>query len=117
MSLPHSLRGGESFRVLYDTEILVDESARIGGETPAHMRPYCRDSLGNKHMPDFWVIYKTDNVTVFVDGPSPGRISEETWVQLTAEEKQRASSWSVRKIGPYRRARSIAGGGECQIRT
>ena len=100
MSLPHRLRNGESFQVLYDREKLVAESARIGGETPAHMRPYCRDSLGNKHMPDHWTVYRPNNHTAFEEGPSPGRISEEHWDQLKPRERRRYSRWSKQSIGP-----------------
>lgn len=99
MSLPHRLRPGESFTILHDRMKLVEESTRIGGETPVHMRPYCRDSLGNKHMPYHWMIYKKGE-TVFVDGPSPGRISEDELGQLKPAKRRRISSWSQRQIGP-----------------
>lgn len=99
MSLPHRLRHGESFSVLYDRERLVEESLNIGGETPVHMRPYCHDSLGNKHMLDHWIVYRKDNHTAFVDSPSPGRISEEDWNQLSRAERQLGSRWSRRGVG------------------
>ena len=51
MSLPHRLRHGESFHVLFDRDQLIRESAKLDGETPIHLRPYCNDSLGNKHHP------------------------------------------------------------------
>ncbi len=97
--LPHRLRHGESFRVLYNREMLVEESIRIGGENGIHMRPYCRDSLGNKHMLDYWISYRECNETSFVDGPSPGRVSEEDLNQLTRTKLQRYSRWSLRRIG------------------
>ncbi len=89
MLLPHRLRYGESFRVLFDREILIRESTRIDGITPVNMRPFCRDSLGNKHKPDFWVVYESDNSTAFFKGPSPGCVSEEEWENLSAEEQLR----------------------------
>ena len=100
MSLPHRLRPGESFRTLFDRAQLVQESTKIGGETPVHMRPYCYDSLGNKHKTDHWTIYQEENRTTYVDGPSPGRISEEELNQLKPTERSRASRWSQRSIGP-----------------
>lgn len=99
MALPHRLRHSESFKVLYDAAKLVEESTRLGGETPVHMRPYCQDSLGNKHMPNHWMVYKKVNAVTFVEGPSPGRISEEEWRQLTRAEQQRYSRWTRRSVG------------------
>ena len=98
ISLPHRLRYGESFSVLYDLAQLVAESARLGGETPVHMRPYCQDSLGNKHVPGHWTIYQDLSMFISVDGPSPGRISEEDWSQLSAEKQQRYSASSQRIV-------------------
>lgn len=98
ISLPHRLRHGESFTILHDRTKLVEESTKVGGETPVHMRPYCRDSLGNKHMPDYWIVYRIGNYTAFVDGPSPGRISEEEWDKLKSEKRRRTSGWSQRHI-------------------
>ena len=98
MELPHRLKPGESFKVLYDTIRMIEETIRIGGETPIRMRPYCSDSLGNKHMPHHWVTYK-ENQTAFFDGPSPGRISEEDWVRLP-ESKTRHARWQTLSVGP-----------------
>ena len=97
MSLPHRLRPSESFKILYDSTQLVEESTSIGGETPVHMRPYCLDSLGNKHTPNHWIVYRDNHIT-FVDGPSPGRISEEDWKKLKPREQQRYSHWSKRGV-------------------
>lgn len=88
MSLPHRLQHGESFKVLFDKTKLVEEAAKIGGETPVHMRPCCRDSLGNRYTVEYWTIYR-EAVTVIVGDPSPGRISEEDWQQLPPEERRR----------------------------
>ena len=96
--LPHRLKPGESFKILYDTARMIEETIRIGGETPIRMRPYCRDSLGNKHMPHHWLTYKK-NQTAFFDGPSPGRISEEDWVRLP-ESKTRNTRWQTSSVGP-----------------
>ena len=91
MSLPHRLRPGESFVVLHDAKQLVSESTQIGDGTPVPMRPYFLDSLGNKHMPDHWIVYKEENSVAFTEGPSPGRISEEDWNRLKPKEQQRYS--------------------------
>ena len=99
MLLPHRLRHGESFSVLYDRAQLVEESTKLSGETPVHMRPYCHDSLRNKHMLDVWIVYRKGNNTSYVGGPTPGRISEEDWNQLKPAERQRGSRWSRRSIG------------------
>ena len=99
MSLPHRLRHGESFSVLFDRMQLVEESTRIGGEIPVHMRPYCSDSLGNKHKFDGWIVYQKGNSTSYVTGPSPGRISEEEWGRLKPAERRRYSRWSRRVVG------------------
>lgn len=96
MALPHRLRPSESFSAMYDMLRLIGESAKIGGETPVHMRPYCRDSLGNKHMLPHWKVYRLDGVTA-VDHPSPGRISEEDWHALRREER-RDGKWT-RAVG------------------
>lgn len=99
MSLPHRLRHGESFKVLYDAAKLVEESTKLGGEMPVRMRPYCKDSLGNKHMLDLWIAYKEVNMAALFDAPSPGRISEEEWKQLSRAKKKRYSSWTQRSVG------------------
>lgn len=99
ISLPHRLRHGESFKVLYDRAQLVEESIRLGGESPVHMRPFCRDSLGNKHMPDHWIAYREGNSTYYAEGPSPGRISEEHWNRLEPVDKKRYSRWSQKLVG------------------
>lgn len=98
MSLPHRLQRGESFSIRYDNAHLVNESKKIGGETPVHLRPYCQDSLGNKHMPDHWIVYYKPNSTAAVNGPSPGRISEEAFNRLSRAEKQRYSRWTRRVV-------------------
>ena len=98
MSLPHRLRRGESFSVRYDNAQLVNESREVGGEAPVHMRPYCRDSLGNKHMPDHWLVYRKVNSMAAVEGPSPGRISEEAFERLSRTEKRRYSRWTRRAV-------------------
>lgn len=100
MSLPHRLRPGESFRVVFDAEQLVSESAKIGGGTPVHMRPCFHDSLGNKHMPDHWIIYKEVDAVAFAHGPSPGRISEEDWSRLKPKERDRYSRGSRLSVPP-----------------
>ncbi len=94
MSLPHRLKHSESFTILYDREKLVEESTRVGGESPVRMRPYCYDSLGNKHTPYHWIVYQKGNHTAFFDGPSPGRISEEEWNKLKPAKQRRTSPWS-----------------------
>ena len=99
MSLPHRLRRGESFTVRYDNAKLVEESERIGGESPVHLRPYCRDSLGNKHMPHHWFVYKEGNPTMSVGGPSLGRISEEEFNGLSRAGRRRYSRWARHIIG------------------
>jgi len=99
MSLPHRLRHGESFKVLYDMTQLVEESTKIGGEASVHMRPFCQDSLGNKHIPEHWVVYRENSIS-FEDGPSPGRISDEDWRKLNRIKRQRYSRWSRSYIDP-----------------
>ena len=96
MSLPHRLRRGESFSVRYDNALLVNESKGLGGEAPVHLRPYCHDSLRNKHMPDHWFVYLKVNSTAAVEVPRPGRISEEAYDRLSRTEKQRYSRWTRR---------------------
>lgn len=100
MSLPHRLRHGESFQVLYDRGQLVSESAKLGGEAPVHMRPYCNDSLGNKHHPHYWIAFLKDERTSFHNGPSPGRITEEELDQLKAVERRRYAQWSSANVPP-----------------
>ena len=100
MSLPHRLRHGESFRVLHDATQLVSESKKIGGGTPVHMRPYFLDSLGNKHMADFWISYPKIHSIAFADGPSPGRISEEDWNKLKPKDQQRYSRGTRLNVAP-----------------
>ena len=100
MSLPHRLRPGESFRVLHDQEQLISESTQIGDGTPVHMRPYLHDSLGNKHMPDHWIVYQDENTVAFAEGPSPGRISEEDWNRLKPKARQRYSRATRRDVPP-----------------
>lgn len=102
MSLPHRLRPGESFRVLFYGSQLVRESTKIGGGTPVHMRPHLLDSLGNKHRPDYWMVYRDENTVAFEEGPSPGRISEEDWNQLKPKERQRYSRATRRDVAPQR---------------
>ena len=99
MSLPHRLRPGESFRVLFDEEQLVSESTKIGDGTPVHMRPFFQDSLGNKHM-DHWVVYKDKGSFAGAHGPSPGRISEEDWNRLKPKERDRYSRWTRLSVPP-----------------
>ena len=91
VALPHRLRPGESFKVQYDEDMLVRESLRIGGSTPIHMRPYCMDSLGNRHTMKHWIAYGKGRVGLH-DSPSPGRISEEDWRELSKDE-QRKWQW------------------------
>ncbi len=99
MSLPHRLRHGESFRAMFEKEKLVREAAALGGESPVHLRPYCLDSLGNKHKPDHWTVYRDNCTIAFAPGPSPGRISEEELEKLPRARRQhRYSRWAARNI-------------------
>ncbi len=95
---PHRLQYGESFCVLIDRDKLVNLAAELGGESPVHMRPYCRDSLGNKHKPKHWTIYRDNFRTVYVGGPSPGRISEEELEELPRDQQKRYAQWSTRDV-------------------
>ena len=100
MKLPHRLRPGESFTVRHTASIVEGMAAKIGGPTtPVHMRPFCRDSLGNKHVPDFWVSYK-DDATGLEGGPSPGRISEEQLKTLSPSERAKYddAGWSTSTV-------------------
>ena len=100
MKLPHRLRPGESFTVRHTASVVEREAAKIGGSTtPVHMRPYCRDSLGNKHVPDFWVSYK-DDATILEGGPSQGRISEEQLKRLSPSERAKYddAGWTTTTI-------------------
>ena len=100
MSLPHCLRHGESFHVLFDRDQLVRESAKLGGETSVHLRPYRNDSLGNKHHPHHWIAFFEDNRTSFHDGPSPGRVTEEELEQLKPAQRRRYAQWSSANVPP-----------------
>ena len=100
ISLPHRLRHGESFHVLFDRDQLVSESAKLGGETPVHMRPYCNDSLGNKHHPHHWISFLKDNRTSFHNEPSPGRITEEELEKLKPSEQRRYAHWTSLHVPP-----------------
>lgn len=89
MQLPHRLRVGESFKVLYDRDRLVGASTEVGGDQAIHMRPRCEDSFGNEHVLHHWMKYEEDLLS-FQGGPSAGRISEEDWDQLPEAKKKEA---------------------------
>ena len=100
MSLPHRLRHGESFQVLFDRDQLVRESVKLGGEAPIHLRPYCNDSLGNKHHWKAWIAFHADNRTSFHTGPSPGRVSEEERGVMKPAERRQYEQWSTTIVPP-----------------
>ena len=102
MSLPHRLRPGESFKVLHRETQIVRETAKIGGESPVHMRPCFFDSLGNKHVPEHghWFAYRANSLTA-ESGPSPGRISEEDYERLSEHDRKRYSSWTSKTLSGW----------------
>ena len=102
MSLPHRLQPAESFSVFFDRKLLVEESVKLGGGAPVRLRPFCRDSLGNKHTMDRWIGYCPDNHTAFEFSASENRISEENLAKLNAEERRLYDGWGATYIPPLR---------------
>ncbi len=96
MKLPHRLRRGESFKVFFDKEKLVQRSLREGGGTSVRMRPYCHDSLGNKFVANHWFTYRDIRSLAAYGSPSPSRISQEDWERLEPNEQQGYSVWFYR---------------------
>ncbi len=103
MSLPHRLRPAESFSVFFDRNRLVEESVKLGGGEPVHLRPFCHDSLGHKYTMDRWIAYMPDNHTSLAFSPSADRISEEDLAKLCPEEQRLYGNWGATYIAPRSR--------------
>ena len=80
MNLPHRLRRGESFRVVYPDSTLRSWNSLGNQKTPSRLRPCCMDSLGNKLRGDAWVSWSTSPPCTTAHGePDSGRVSPEEW--------------------------------------
>lgn len=89
MDLPHRLRRGESFRVLYSDRTMRRWNSLGNPDTPSRLRPYCMDSLGFKLASDHWVSWSNSPPCTTVHGePDVGRVSPEDWVREHGEERR-----------------------------
>lgn len=76
MSLPHKLRHGETFRVLFNGKNIENQLADEGASEL--VRPQFRDSLGGVHTSVHWIAYK-GTATVMYPDPGPGYGDKEDW--------------------------------------
>ena len=77
-ALPKRLRHGETMRVLYDEDKLLEKLERHGGGDVPAVLPVCHDSLGNRHAADIWTVWGK-NYLGGSDGPGPGRVAWHDW--------------------------------------
>ena len=89
MDLPHRLRRGESFTVVYPDSVLRRWNSLGNQKIPTRLRPYCTDSLGNRLTGDHWVSWSiSPPCTTAHSGPDSGRISPEEWIRKHGEERR-----------------------------
>ena len=89
MDLPHRLRRGESFAVVYSDSTMRRWNSLGNPDTPSRLRPYCMDSLGFKLSCDHWVSWTNSPPCTTIHGePDIGRVSPEDWVREHGEERR-----------------------------
>jgi len=89
MNLPHRLRRGESFEVVYPDSALRKWNSLGNPKVPSRLRPYCMDSLGNRLTSDYWMSWSTSPPCSTVHAePDSGRVSPEQWVRKYGEERR-----------------------------
>ena len=98
MSLPHLLRPAESFSVFFDRHRLVEKAAKLGGDVPVPLRPFCHDSRGQKHCMDRWITYESDHHTSFGFSVGVGRLCQEDFDRLTPEERDLYHGWGASHV-------------------
>ena len=71
VDFPHRLRYGETVRLLFRREELLEWLKRDGEDGQARVRAICQDSLANTYTMDHWVEW-TEGGFAGHDGPGPG---------------------------------------------
>ena len=82
--VPRPLKYGETMTVLYAEHNLPIHLTNKETGQPIRVKPYCYDSLGNRHTMDNWLMWGKDSSAAFLD-PGPGFITEEEWHRRRAE--------------------------------
>ena len=77
--LPHRLRYGEQMRLLYDEETVIWYLRRHGEGVTPPVRPFCYDSLGNKHSADVWRYFELKRVRRAAPDPGPDHTTWDEW--------------------------------------
>ena len=90
MNLPHRLRQGEAFRVVYPEYTLRRWNSLGNEKIPSRLRPYCMDSLGNKlHSGEFRVCWSASHRSATGHAePDSGRVSPEERARENGEERR-----------------------------
>ena len=81
--VPHRLKYGETMTVYFDDFVNFLLKNKETGQ-PIRVKPYCYDSLGNRHTMDNWLMWGKDSSAAFLD-PGPGFITEEEWHRRRVE--------------------------------